>query len=170
MFVSIQTGKYFLRTRNIEQGKVSRLLRSPNFTVEEESCLQFDFFDSAGETVDPTEIKTLSVTLQTFIGTSHWYQLKTHYFLRSDTVILRKLFLKGGNSGELYENRTIWRVFGTMKDAEWHYAHANITTGTHNLIFEVNGDNYRAGIKNITVVPGYCPEYSKLFLLHDLPF
>ena len=81
MFSSIQTGKYFLRTRNIEQGKVSRLLRSPNFTVEEDSCLQFDFFDSAGETVDLTEIKTLSVTLQTFLGKSNGHQLMTSCFV-----------------------------------------------------------------------------------------
>ena len=89
--------------------------------------------------------------------------LLSFYFIAIGIIV----FFSGGNSRGLYSNETIWRVFGIMKDGEWHYAQANISAGTHNLLFEVNGDNYRAGIKNITVVPGYCPDYSKYFSLQD---
>ncbi len=55
----------------------------------------------------------------------------------------------------------IWRVFGPMRDDDWHYAHTNVSAGRHRLVFDVNGDNYRAGIKDITLYPGMCPEYSE---------
>ncbi len=58
------SGKYFLRTRNIEQGKVSRKLQSPEFTRYRESCLLFDFFDDAGDVADLSEIRTLSISLK----------------------------------------------------------------------------------------------------------
>ncbi len=59
----------------------------------------------------------------------------------------------------------IWRVFGTMRDDEWHYAHVNVSAGRHRLLFEVNGDNYQAAIKDVEVKPGHCPKFSESKIL-----
>lgn len=75
----------------------------------------------------------------------------------------------GTGAQEPESTMTIWRVFGTMKDEEWHYAQANISSGSHRLIFEVTGDNYRVGIKNVSVVPGLCPDFSKYWITNRLP-
>ncbi len=68
----------------------------------------------------------------------------------------------GPSSGKP-EEILIWRIFGTMKDKHWHKGQATVPKGTYRLLLELNGDNYRAGIKNITLTNSPCPETSEFF-------
>ena len=54
---------------------------------------------------------------------------------------------------------TVWWV-SAIKDNAWHKAQVTLPPGIFRLLFELNGDETRCGIRNISVSPGNCSNYN----------
>ena len=48
-----------------------------------------------------------------------------------------------------------------MTDNKWHLAQTPIIDGTYRLSFELSGNDIRAGIDDVVILDGTCPEKSE---------
>ncbi len=120
-------GGYFLRSTTTNQGKLSRRLLSPAFTVDDISCLTFYY------------------SLQ-MLGKSQWAAFAVY----AVTPGLPDIHAANDTGSDL-----LW-VVQQVTDGVFHQGQAEITTGSFRLLFEVNGQAVKASLDDVLLTEGQC--------------
>lgn len=77
------------------------------------------------------------------------------------TFSLSLLYLDDGHK------EVVWKI-RSVTDNQWHYAATTIRDGNYRLMFELNGNHIRAGVDELYMTEGMCPDWSECRQLHRI--